>query len=52
MYCIEQKHVFQHSFAENDTLQYTIWGKKALEYTNNIYGQKHTLEYTFFPKLF
>ena len=37
MYCIEQKHAFKHSFDENDTLQYTIWGEKAFEYSKNIY---------------
>ena len=38
MYSIEQKHVFDHiySFDQNDTLQYTIWVEKALEYTKNI----------------
>ena len=39
MYCIEQKHAFEHSFDQNDILQYRIWGEKALE---RIYGQKHT----------
>ena len=38
MYNIEQKHAFDHiyRFDQNDTLQYTIWGEKALEYTKNL----------------
>ena len=48
MYNIEQKHDFKYSsFDQNDTLQYTIWDKKSIEYNIQFWTKANYGIYSF-----